>query len=454
MDFRSQQKFWLFWRSSLNSRLQKLKPYLKVFKEDIERSDLFKQTSAMAYVTLLSIIPSLAAFFALVSLFAPMTGGKFDLFSYVQDFILKHLAAASSEQVLTYINGIVKNLDLKKIGITSFIGLVVSLVLLLRQIELAFNRIWLVNKERSIARRIISFWTFITLGSFISALAVGVISDFNWRNLVPFADARELSASFFDLIKKLLAQFGIAWIGFYFVFRIFPNTKVSHRAAFLGACFSTIFFSIANKFYQIFILKFTNYQILYGALAAIPMFLLWLYICWLITLSGCLLAWRVDQKNYMSFKDAEEGEDNFLVRFNNSLSRVFLPFYVLARVYEDQEKRRYSKDIVLEVSKELKISPRWVEDTFHLLEQKKFLARIISPIKTKDDVSDHYLGPYVPCVLIAELTVGEFLEEISADFSQKIETSEISIKVKEKYLRILSAGSLSLKFSQLHKELF
>ncbi len=132
----------------------------RVLRLDAERSDLFKHASGMAYVTLFSLVPSLAAVFALISLFKPVFGPGSQIFDLVQSFILTNLATGTGQMVTSHIRGFLANLNMTKIGLTGFLGLIFSLVLILRQIELAFNTIWQVSKPRHVIMRFIYFWTF------------------------------------------------------------------------------------------------------------------------------------------------------------------------------------------------------------------------------------------------------------------------------------------------------
>ena len=118
----------------------------------------------MAYVTLFSLVPSLAAVFTLLGLFLPILGEHSNLMDMARQFLFKNLATGSGTSVIEYLDRYIAGLNLKRIGMSAFAGLIVTLIILLRQIEEALNRIWMVHKARTMMTRFIYFWLFLVGG--------------------------------------------------------------------------------------------------------------------------------------------------------------------------------------------------------------------------------------------------------------------------------------------------
>ncbi len=337
---------------------------IRILGHDLKRNDMFKQASAMAYITLFSLVPSLAAIFTLISIFRPFLGEQNQLMVQVKEFILQNLAAGSGEQVVKYLDTFLANLDLKKIGISSFAGLLITLLLLLRQIEEALNSVWMVHKGRSIFRRFFYFWAFLTLGAFILSIVVGLSSGFNFENLLSFQDSVKGGRSILSGLSTFLG--GVAF--FFLLYKTVPNTSVALKEALIGACVSSFLFQQASRFYGIYIKSFTNYQSLYGALAALPLFLFWLYICWLIILFGAVLAWRVGEGFH--FEDKKDYLDDLLKRENflaSSHFKALIPFFITLEVYRRFLEGGGKGRTYHELASGLKVPLDWVHDSVESL---------------------------------------------------------------------------------------
>jgi len=394
----------LFQKVKIPKRLARPIEVAKILNNDMTRCDLFKHASAMAYVTLFSLIPSLAAVFALISLFKPFLGEEGSLYTMAKDFILQNLAAGSGEQVIQYIESFIMNLNLTKIGITGFAGTIVTLVLLLRQIEIALNQIWLVKKERNIFTRFIYFWTFLTFGTFVIGIAIGVISGFNFESLNPFDKSVNVSVG--HGVRTFFTTFLSSMVFFSFVYKIVPNTVVSFKDAFFGALPATILFTIASKFFGLYTNSFTNYAAVYGALAAVPVFLLWLYVLWLITLLGALLAWRSQQGFTLHNKMDKSADKSVRVRYRNNKIQAALPYLTLLLIYQRFASAKGNGIQGCEIVDALRFPVSWVSDALDiLLEHKLVIAGSDSQTDISNDAAQNFYFPTTPAETLTLETV-------------------------------------------------
>lgn len=300
------------------------------------RGDLFKYAYAMAYVTLFSLVPSLAVIFSLTSLFLPFVkgdGGQ-NVITAAREFILEHLAAGSGETVINYLESFLANIDMKKIGLTGFAGMVFTLILLLKQIESALNRVFMVNEERHMLVRFIYFWTILTLGTFVASLGFGIVSDFDLSTFIPFLTKKSQLPSVSNSI--LASVFGpvAVFSSFTFLYKVVPNCRVKLRAAAIGALVATALLLIGTRFYTGYTARFTNYTAVYGALAAVPIFLFWIYVLWLITLFGSVVTWRAQEGFTKRLDDGYVGAQKPVERLRSHQLQNLVPFILLVAVLD------------------------------------------------------------------------------------------------------------------------
>lgn len=301
--------------------------FLWLLWRDAKSVDIFKDAYAMAYVTLFSLIPTLAACFALISLFTPLFGENSDLLKNAEGFILKNLATGSGEQAIQYLESFLANTDFKKIGVTGFASTLVTTTLLLQQIEVSLNSIFEVKEKRTMIQRFLYFWTILTLGTFSLAVSVGTLSSFAWSS-------RYLDLTLSQTIVRDIFYMGGIFFLFLVIYKFGPNRFIKFKSSALGALTATVLLIQAIRFFSLYVTKFTSYQAIYGALAALPIFLLWLYVMWLITLLGALVTKRAMDGLPRGHFDSQAL--NLQVR--SDYFEVILPFIVLLKTYESYEK--------------------------------------------------------------------------------------------------------------------
>jgi len=241
------------------------------FSED----SLFDEAASLSYTSLLSMVPLLAVVFGVATLFPVFQQWSDQL----QALVFDNVVPASGDQVQAYLEGFLGSVS--KLTLPGTIFLILTAILLMVRIERAFNLIWRVPTSRSIRNRVVMYWAVLTLGPLalgagvaLSAqpvfeqLAVGVSSHSNWR---------------------ALGIFSLSWLAFTLMFLLVPNRRVPFTHAMAGAFMSAVLFSVAKNVFVIFVAN-ASFNVLYGALATIPIFLFWLYLVWIVILLGASLA--------------------------------------------------------------------------------------------------------------------------------------------------------------------
>jgi membrane protein len=245
------------------------------------RQERLPQAAAsLTFTTLLSIVPFLAVSFALFT--------RFPLFSRfeaaLEEHVLKGLLPVDiARTVLKYLHQFAANAsDLTWVG--SLFLLATAMALLLT-VENALNQIWNVRRNRPLLKRI---------GLYLLLLAVGPPA----LGVSLWATSTVLGVSM-GLIGPLppsatfvlnLGPVALSWLGLTCLFYYVPNTKVRRRDAIAGGLIASVALELGKRGFAAYLLKIPTYKAVYGAFAVFPVFLLWVYFSWLVTLAAALIA--------------------------------------------------------------------------------------------------------------------------------------------------------------------
>lgn len=256
--------------------MKELKEFWKKSQNDL----IFTQATALAYTTLVSLVPLCAVAFFLFKSF----GGFENLQSQLEPLMQANLAPAFGDKITTYINEIVSKVHAGAVGTVGLIGFIVTTVLTISTIEKSFNLIWGVKKSRPLSRRITTYWTLLSIGPVLMTLSI----MFGTKAFLWLKNDNGLIANGLVILFSLIPYIA-SGILFSAVFFFIPNTQVHFKDAFKAGALTGIVFELAKLVYARYAVKTVSQDALYGSLVVIPVFLLWLYVVWLILLFGAEL---------------------------------------------------------------------------------------------------------------------------------------------------------------------
>ena len=234
---------------------------------------------SLTFTTLLSVVPFLAVSFALFTRFPVFQ--RFE--KALEELLLKSLLPADiSRTVLRYLTQFADNAN----GLTwagSLFVLVTAITMMLT-VENALNRIWQVKKPRPIVKRVALYALMLAigppaLGASLWATSYVLSASLGWIGSLPPSLRFVL-----NLGPVLLGALALASL-FYFV----PNTRVRRRDAIVGGVLASIGFELGKRGFAAYLVKVPTYKAVYGAFAAFPVFLLWVYFSWLVTLTAAIV---------------------------------------------------------------------------------------------------------------------------------------------------------------------
>ena len=237
----------------------------------------------LSYVTLLSMVPLLAVIFSFFSIFPFFEALKEEVEEFVFSNFVPALGDAVQEQILSF----VENAS----SMTPF-GLLVLLiiaVLLLSSIDHTLNQIWHVRKNRGLIVSYSIYLVVLISSPFLLGTSLAATSY-----LVSLRGIEEGAA--LSVIKLLLASLPFigSFLFFLLLYIIVPHTKVHFWSAVSGAMIATLLFEISKSAFALYFINFPVYQVIYGALAVIPLLFIWVFISWVVVLVGAQIAASLD----------------------------------------------------------------------------------------------------------------------------------------------------------------
>jgi membrane protein len=234
---------------------------------------------SLAFTTLLSIVPLLAASFALFTRFPVFSRFK----DAIQQFLLNRLLPEDiARTVLKYLNQFAANASgLTWVGSLFLLGAAVAMLL---TVENALNQMFEVRRNRPFFKRVGLYLLMLAVGPPVLGLSLWATSYVLGISL-GFIGALPRSLAFVLDLGPLMLGLAAMTSMFYLV----PNTKVRLRDAVAGGLIASVAFEIGKRAFATYLVKVPTYKALYGAFAAFPMFLLWVYFSWLVTLLAAMV---------------------------------------------------------------------------------------------------------------------------------------------------------------------
>lgn len=236
---------------------------------------------SLTFTTMLALVPLVTVAFELFTAFPMFASFQISL----QGFLADHLMPAQfNVQIFKYLNQFAS----KAKGLTTagLIVLVVTSVMMMMTIESAFNLIWRVRKPRPFAQRVLAYWALITLGPLLFGVSLSISSYLFTQSL-----AMTGASATPPIVEWLLtfASLPLTVLAFTLFYVYLPNCTVAWRDAVLGGLFAAVAFELAKRGFGYYVRRIPTYTAVYGAFAALPVFLLWMYLSWFITLLGAML---------------------------------------------------------------------------------------------------------------------------------------------------------------------
>jgi membrane protein len=312
-----------------------------------------RQAAGLSYASLLAIVPLLAVGLSFLAGFPAFEHWRFELQRFVFDSMLPDVGLEVSDYLATFIE------NAKRMTAPGMVGLAVTAVLLMSNINGAMNQIWRVSEPRPIVSRLMVYWTILTLGPLFIGASLS-ISSYAFA-AVQWFDSAALGGS---LGLTRLASVALSALGFALIYVVVPNRLVHPGHALAGGLVAALLFELLKYGFGLYLKYFPSYQAVYGAVSAIPIFLIWMYLSWCVILFGAQVAaalpeWRASQAR--GSRTADPG------------TRMALALSILARLREASRNGTHMKERHL--GRQLPATPAELDATLRAMRAANLIER-------------------------------------------------------------------------------
>lgn len=232
--------------------------------------------AALTYTTLFALVPLLTVTYSVLSVIPSLQESRGD----IEQLLMGNLVPSSGNAVKEYLYQFSQ--QAQKLTVVGVVFLAITAFMMLRSIEDTFNKIWRLKRGRRGVSGFLLYWAILSLGPLILSAGLGVSSyisslelwDENW---VPTSGTLALA---------IIVPYFSSFLAFTLIYWAVPNCQVLLKHAAIGGGIVALLFEIGQEFFAAATTYFPSYQLIYGAFAAVPLFLLWLYISWTVILLG------------------------------------------------------------------------------------------------------------------------------------------------------------------------
>ncbi|MFT4942224.1 MAG: membrane protein [Paraglaciecola sp.] len=253
----------------------------------------------LAYVSLLSLVPFVMVFFTIMSAFPAFSKVRGD----IEALIFGNMIPAAGEQVQQYVGEFVGNAS--KMGAIGIVSLMVVALLLISNIDKTLNRIWATKSERPLIFTLAIYWMILTLGPLLIGLSVSVSSY-----LMSLANSAQAYTYGVTSAMLKVVPFIASVSAFFIIYMLVPNKRINPVHALCGALLAATLFELSKKGFSFYITNFPSYQVIYGAMAVIPILFVWVYLSWVVVLLGAEFTYVLElflhQKSQGKFIEDDE----------------------------------------------------------------------------------------------------------------------------------------------------
>ncbi len=318
---------------------------LYVWREFWKDSSLLR-ASGLTYTTLLTLVPLLALMFALLK--------GLGVQKALEPFFLERLTGGShpiTERIMEYVSRI----HVGSLGTLGITFLFLTMILVLTNIEMAFNQIWQVDRGRPWLRK---------CSDYLGLVVILPVAMFVSVSLMTFVKSHLVTQELLsiDLLGRIyvyllkIAPFFVMWLAFSFIYLFMPNTRVNPISASAGGIIGGTLWQFCQLAYIHYQFGFRTYGAIYGALSQLPMLLIWIFVSWIILLLGAEIAFA--HQNLARFRLRQRW------RAQPTVNRSYWGLQLLLLVCERFEAGK-SPPTIMELAEELTVP---ADETRALLE--------------------------------------------------------------------------------------
>jgi membrane protein len=288
---------------------------------DFRRDLCHERAATLSFATIISLIPFAVLFVS----FAVQIGAGAKVTAYLEEKVFPLLAPDFQSKLSEWLQNNISQDAFQKglggiVGFVALVTLILSALGVVTTAERSFNRLWKVRGTRTFLQRLTTFWVVLTSSPFILAASSwveelilpkgGVIEALTEKYLV------------FKVVYSFLVPISIGFFGFTVLYYFLPSTRVQLLSAISGGFVAAMLWEVSKRSFYLYVAKTSS---VYGSLAIVPLFLVWIYVNWLIILWGCEMAHAQQNLAHLSRLQARKAG-------GRRLPPPFVGVYLLERI--------------------------------------------------------------------------------------------------------------------------
>lgn len=415
--------------------------YIRLLVRHFFDDNCTQKASSLTYTTLLSLVPILTVMLVVFSSVPALESVR----EQVQLAIYRNLMPSSVATISQHMSSFAQKSS--NLGIIGVAGVFVTTILTLMTIETAFNQIWRVSERSGGMASVVRYWTMITVAPIILGVAFGASS----------------TISGLSFLNQQIAGYGIDWGiwaqiisflftmgGFVAMYWFIPKVKVPIKNAVIAGVIVAILFEALKMVFGTIMTNFTSYEAIYGAFAAIPVFLMWLYLSWNLILLGVEISYTLT-----IFDSKEMAVHHPLLSLLDMLNLIYKRHQVgetvseadLRRVLGRKELPKWNLYIDELITNELitrtKDDEYVLRTDLHTVSLWQFYKSMPYPLPIKDEMSQFHQADYDPWRVEIyrnlERIEGIAKDELNMSLAELFKTAPL--RAKESPVRLVAHGT-------------
>ncbi|MYM32300.1 tRNA-processing RNAse BN [Duganella sacchari] len=268
------------WETARSLSWPEIRDLILFARRRLREESLPQVAGSLTFTTVFALVPLLTIALAIFTTFPLFKTLQTSLEAY---FVQSVMPKSISSTILNYLTMFASKAT--RLSAVGAVALIFTSITMMNLIERVFNRIWRVRDERAWTKRILVYWALLTLGPLLIGVSITLSSQVFMATSDLVGHVPIVGAVIYTVLSLALTT-----AFFTMLYVMVPNRDVDWYDAAWGGLVAGLAFELAKRGFAIFITQFPTYSKIYGALAAVPLFLLWVYVSWMITLFGALLA--------------------------------------------------------------------------------------------------------------------------------------------------------------------
>lgn len=265
----------------------------QVLLRDIQSGEITMRAMGLVYTTLLSLVPLLALAFSMLKAFGVNNALRPVLHRFLAPL------GPQADEIIDKVVGFVENVQVGVLGAIGVVLLMYSVISLIQKVENGCNYIWQVRKPRSLGRRFTEYLSVLIVGPIVVLAASSMTASLSSNTVVGYLSSIEPFGTSLYVAGRLV-PYVLYSVGFTFLFAFMPNTRVNLLAALGGGVFAGVLWQTASLGFALFAANSSNYNAIYSSFAILILLLVWLYVSWLIMLTGCRVAFLLQHREQLT----------------------------------------------------------------------------------------------------------------------------------------------------------